>query len=136
MAKLTIPGELPDLNEIIAASKSHYGAYAKLKADHTNTIMLLTQRTKPVGRVFITCHWHCPNRRSDPDNVAAGGLKMILDGLVKAGVLQGDGWRHIAGFEHLFFVDKHNPRVEIFLLAENQKRECRRPSIAATRHEV
>ena len=113
--EITIPGELPDLNQIIAASKSHYGKYAKLKAEYTDLIILLARRIPPVKRVYIICHWYCKDKRKDPDNVAAGGLKMILDGLVKAGVLKNDGWREIAGIEHKFSIDKTNPRAEVTL---------------------
>ena len=40
---------------------------------------------------------------------------MILDGLVKAGVLKNDGWLEIAGIEHKFSIDKTNPRAEVTL---------------------
>ena len=35
-------------------------------------------------------------RRRDPDNLA-GALKPVLDGIVDAGVIPDDSWRHVAG---------------------------------------
>lgn len=38
----------------------------------------------------------------DPDGVAAGGRKLLLDGIVKAGVLPTDGARVVRGFVDQF----------------------------------
>ena len=112
--EIIIPGELPDLNAIIAASKSHYGKYSRLKAEYTNLVVWLSKSLPPMDRVYISCHWICKDKRRDMDNVAVG-IKFILDGLVKAGVLKNDGWKQIAGIGHRFSVDKDNPRVEVIL---------------------
>ena len=37
---LTLHGELPAINEIIAASKSHYSKYARVKRANTNLVAL------------------------------------------------------------------------------------------------
>ena len=37
----------------------------------------------------------------------------LQDALVKSGVLQGDGWKHIVGFSDEFYIDKENPRIEV-----------------------
>lgn len=50
-----------------------------------------------------------PDRRRDPSNVASGGLKLIEDALVKAGLLKNDGWRAILRLELWFLVDKDEP---------------------------
>ncbi len=55
--------------------------------------------------------WYERNRRRDPDNVAAGGRKLVLDGLVSAGVLEGDGWHHIRSWEDQWFVNPEKPGV-------------------------
>ncbi len=116
MAHLTIPGELPDMNKIIAASKSHYGKYSSIKKSETEAITWLAKKLPKMGRVQISFTWYCKNKKKDPDNIAAGGCKVVLDGLVEAGVLENDGWTQIAGIEHHFEVDKQNPRVEIEIL--------------------
>lgn len=47
------------------------------------------------------------------DNISSFGRKVIQDALVTMGVLQNDGWKEITGFQDEFFVDKHNPRIEV-----------------------
>lgn len=111
-----IPFVLPGLNEIIAAAKYGKGAgnrYRKLKSD---TEMIIFAAVKKSGLspftepVFIHFEWIEPNRRRDPDNVAAG-KKFCLDLLQKTGTISGDGWKHIAGLKDTFRVDKDNPGV-------------------------
>jgi hypothetical protein len=95
---LWVPGPLPGLNELIEAAKGSGGKgmrYAALKRDWTMVIAGLARRAKLpalTGMVFFRFNWTEPDRRRDPDNVAGGGRKLILDGLVAAGVLRGDGW--------------------------------------------
>lgn len=114
---ITIPGELPALNEIINMSKSHWGEYRDEKFIHDKTVAACCPPTvrgiikKPVA---ISFKWYCKDRRKDPDNIAAG-QKFIIDGLVAAGVLQGDGWKYIKALRHDFRIDKANPRVEVTL---------------------
>jgi hypothetical protein len=100
-AQLWIAGPLPGLNELIAAAKGAGGRgmrYAKLKKAWTDTVWALARQARvPAfpGRVSLRFEWLERDRRRDPDNVAAGGRKLILDGLVAAGVLKGDGWRFV-----------------------------------------
>lgn len=56
------------------------------------------------GLAAISFHWVEGDMRRDLDNVAAGGRKVVLDGLVAAGVLGGDGWKHVRGFWDEFSV--------------------------------
>ena len=121
--KLTIEGELPDLNEILADAKRHWGNYSSLKRKWTVLVAELAwTQLKPVKRypVAICFEWYCANKRKDIDNVAAG-KKFILDGLVAAGVLEGDGWRHVSELRDCFFVDKQKPRVEVILLQKKRR---------------
>ena len=115
--EITIPGELPDLNEIIRIAKSHPMAYAKAKSMHTEAVAWECAGV-PKGQlkmpVDITCTWMTKNLMKDPDNVSAG-IKFILDGLVMAGVLPDDRRKQIGSITHKFGVDKHNPRVEVVL---------------------
>lgn len=114
VVKLVIPGELPGLNEIIAASKQHYGTYATMKKDYSWMVKLLARGLPRLEQVEVVCNWYCKNRKRDPDNVAAG-VKFILDGIVAAGVLPNDGYAQVTGIIHRFYVDKSNPRVEVEL---------------------
>lgn len=98
---LHIPGKLPDLNDIIAASKGCGGKgynYSKMKKAWTNSIALIARgaRIPHLTRVRFHFHWHEKDRSRNKDNVAGGGRKFILDGLVLAKVLDNDGWKQIA----------------------------------------
>lgn len=114
---------MPGLNEILAAAKSGHGrgnAYARLKKDWTERVWALAKsaRLKPmVTPVRISFLWVEKDRRRDPDNVAAGGRKLILDGLVKAGVLSDDGSHEIRSWVDTFAVHKENPGVRVELVS-------------------
>lgn len=116
MIKFVVYGELPALNEIIAAAKSHYGNYSKLKHKNTDRVILAAkqQHIPQMDKINITIAWYCKNKRKDKDNVSAG-QKFILDGLQKAGIIANDGWSNIGDIRHKFDVDKQCPRVEVIL---------------------
>ena len=115
--KLIIPCELPALNEVIDKSKRHWSQYAKQKKQWTRFVALLARlNLKPVEKqVSLSILWVCANRKRDPDNIVAGGRKVILDGLVEAGVLKGDGWKQVCGFTDTFAVDNKKPRIEVMI---------------------
>jgi hypothetical protein len=50
------------------------------------------------GPVVLWFEWREADAHRDPDGIAAGGRKLVLDGLVKAGILPSDGARVIQGF--------------------------------------
>lgn len=112
--RFVIPGELPAMNQLIGAANKSRWSYNDLKREWTERIAMEARvsRLPRVQRALVRCHWYVRSKRRDPDNIAAG-IKLILDGLVMAGVLPGDGWRHIAGIEHVFAVDRERPRVEV-----------------------
>lgn len=120
---LWIDETLPGLNEILAAAKSGHGrgnAYARMKAEWTERIYFWAKSAcmKPMpSPVRIGFLWVEKNRRRDPDNVAAGGRKLILDGLVKAGVLSDDGSHEIQSWTDTFAVSKDKPGVRVEIAA-------------------
>ena len=123
--KLTILGELPDLNTIIAASKQHWAKYHAFKKRYTDYVALVAKmQLQPIMEypVAIEIDWHCRNRRKDPDGIAFG-KKFILDGLVEAGILEGDGWKHISELYDRFFRDKEKPRIEIIILEKQSRKK-------------
>ena len=111
---ITVPGSLPSMNEIIAASKKHWAQYSNMKKENTEAVAWVAKGQELHRRVIVECTWYCGNKRKDPDNVQAG-VKFVLDGLVEAGVLENDGWQQVAGIVHRFEIDRDNPRVEIHL---------------------
>ncbi len=118
MQKLVIEGELPDFNQVINDSKKHWAVYAKQKQKLTWDIALIirSQKLKPVKKypIQIKFLWYCRNRMKDPDNICSG-KKFCIDALKVAQVIIDDGFKYISGFTDEFYIDKENPRVEIYI---------------------
>lgn len=129
-----IPGPLPGMNEIVAACnrqdaarilpdgstrKKRWSAYNNLKQGWNQIIRGCARRyqLRPMPYAYFLFDWREEHERRDPDNVAAG-QKFIFDGLVDAGILPGDGWKHVRGFNHQFQVDKKNPGVMVTMSDE------------------
>lgn len=118
-----IVGRLPGLNELLEArsSKRRFGAkgnvYASMKKQYGDSIYWQAYKAAlcHMAQVRITFTWIETDRMRDPDNIAAGGRKIILDALVKAGVLDDDGWKQIHGWQDIFKIDKANPGVDVLL---------------------
>lgn len=67
---------------------------------------------KPFNRAFVEIVYYFKDRRRrDPDNYSG---KMILDPLVREGILADDSFWHIT-LKLMARVDKENPRTEIFI---------------------
>lgn len=116
MAKydFVIPCELDDLNNYIKAERGNRFAAANIKKKNTEVCLYNTVGRKIDKKVDITFTWYCKNKMKDHDNICFA-KKFILDGMVEAGVLKGDGWKHVGDFADKFRIDKDNPRVEIEL---------------------
>lgn len=115
---LWIAGVMPSLNEIIADAKvrsGNYSRYADTKRQWERNIAVFAGRCelKPVTRAHFRFEWREQSKRRDPDNVSSAGRKLILDSLVACGVIPGDGWAHVAGWEDAFTLDKDAPGIEV-----------------------
>ncbi len=117
-----VSGPLPGMNEIVAAAKSGRGkgnAYSRQKALWTSLVAHAARKAKLghyAAPVSIHCLWREGSARRDPDNIHAG-VKFVLDGLVEAGVVSGDGRRHIAAVMHDVVTVAENPGVTIQILS-------------------
>jgi hypothetical protein len=94
---------MPGLNDLLAAKSSIQGkwnSYNQIKAQWYGQIKLLAQARgiEPQGPGMATMLYIEPHRQRDPDNVVGAGTKLLLDSLVSAGVLPGDGWSANLGF--------------------------------------
>ena len=109
-----IPGPLPGMNDIVR--KNHY-VYSAMKKQWSARIAQCVRHATlhPVQRVFVDFQWRERDTRRDPDNILAGGQKLILDCLVTTGILPDDGWEEIAGLRHSFSVDAASPGVWVTL---------------------
>jgi hypothetical protein len=86
--------ELPDLNSYIRAERTNRFRAAKIKRDSTALVSMYIKKSGAtrIGRISkIMFIWHHKDRRKDFDNVEFG-QKFIRDGMVKAGIVDGDGW--------------------------------------------
>lgn len=118
-----IEGPLPGLNELIGAAKSRgysrsgWNGYSNIKRTLTTKIYweILQQGVKPMKRAYIHFLWKETNRSRDPDNFTSAGKKIILDALVKAGILKNDGWSDIDGWDDQWCVVNKNPGVLVTL---------------------
>lgn len=96
-ATLWVPGPLPGLNDILRACGGRKRGYTAMKKAWVGTVTLLAKRLPRFQRATLVFAWHERERRRDPDNIASA-KKFVLDGLVAAKVLPGDGWDYVAGF--------------------------------------
>lgn len=117
MNKLIIKGRLPGLNEYIQAERTNRYMASSMKKNLTGDVVLhaKAQKLKHCTPVEIIFTWYEKDKRRDKDNIAFA-KKFILDGLVNAGVLDGDGWTGYGDFDDRFEIDKKNPRVEVELI--------------------
>ena len=121
---LFIPGPLPGMNELLAAKRQRRGrgqdAYGKLKRVWHDAVLaaVLQEKVRPMKSVKVSFGWLEPTRRRDPDNIAGGGQKLVLDGLVHAGVLENDGWQQVEAINHEFHHAPAKPGVIVSLDGE------------------
>lgn len=114
---MVIPERLPGLNEAFNAARTNRQIEAGTRHRFENLIIMYAKRClkgcKPKPPVILHYTFYEPNRRRDKDNIAGYAMKLIQDGLVKAGYLRGDGWQYIENFTFSWAVDKSRPRVEV-----------------------
>ena len=120
MSEILIEHRFTSLNDYIEAERSNKYIAAHIKKNETEIARVsaltsgVTIDRYPVSILF---QWHRTDQRTDPDNIQFGA-KFILDGLVKAGVLENDSWKHIKGIQHEFFLSAHDYVTVVFLEAK------------------
>lgn len=119
-ATMVIEGRMPGLNEYVDAERTNRFAAAKMKAAETRRAEAAARACMmPVfeGPVSVSFRWYERNRRRDVDNVAFA-KKFVLDGLVAAGVIKGDGQRYVRAVSDSVLVDAERPRVVVEVVGE------------------
>lgn len=91
------------MNELLAGSRNAKGSwnhYNALKQRYYGQIRTLCQAkgVPELGPGHWTFLFIEPDRRRDPDNICSGGIKLLFDSFVGAGVMKGDSWAHVLGF--------------------------------------
>lgn len=118
MQQFTIPGRLPALNDYVRANRANKNAGNRMKSEAMEQVAWAIKAAdlKHVdGPIVVNFEWFEQNMKRDLDNVCFA-RKFILDALQEINILQGDGWKHIAGFTDVFSIDKENPRIEVELI--------------------
>jgi len=135
-SRLILPYEAPNLNDLIRmkaasayvrgqkSSAKHgkpgrsFDSYTSLKQEWAERVKLhvLEQRvaTFPNG-AHLSFEIHEKARNRDPDNIVSGAHKLIIDGLVKCGVLPGDGWKGALSLSDCWLVSER-PAVIVTLI--------------------
>ena len=116
-ASFTIKGRFPSLNEYINACRRNVYLGNQMKQKYTRTAMVHARETKVKlsieCAVVVKIAYYEPNSKRDIDNISSFGNKVILDGIVKAGMLKNDSQRYICGIINSVNIDKENPRIEV-----------------------
>ena len=93
-ASFTIKGRFPSLNEYINACRRNVYLGNQMKQKYTRTAMLYARQTRVKFdmdcAVKVQISYYEPNSKRDIDNISSFGNKVILDGIVKAGMLKND----------------------------------------------
>lgn len=104
-------------NEEINANRSHWSKGRKLKKDDTEDVywMAKEQGLKPFTKpVRIKRFFKYKTLKEDGDNLESQ-TKVILDGLVSAGVLKGDHLKWIVGFDQTEFTKSEDEGGEFHI---------------------
>lgn len=100
MNKFTIPIELCDLNTYVYAERTNRLIAAGIKKRMNAQIAYFCKKLELRDcQHDVEIIWTTPDRRKDSDNIFFG-VKFILDALIKAGKLKGDGYRYIRNISH------------------------------------
>lgn len=129
MQSFTIPGRLDGLNAYVNACRQNPQAGAACKRNNQNRVIEAIKKAnlKPMKTpVVVEVFWFERDMRRDKDNVRSG-IKYILDGLVQAGIIEDDGWKHINTIVDRYFIDKDNPRVRVYLYDYDDMRAPAQP---------
>lgn len=119
--RLVISGELPSRNQAESAARKHWSSGSRFKRENTELVQWFVKigRIKPVkGLAAVTVTFFEKNKKRDADNIMAGGLKYIMDGLVTAGILQDDSPKYVDLTVSPIKYDGLNPRIEVVLVGE------------------
>ena len=121
--KFTVQGQMPSLNELIHAAmkqKRGYSPYNKMKKEMQEIVITGINESsqlpclKPVfTRVHIIFTYYEKNKRRDPDNIAAGAHKFILDAMVDQEMIKNDTGEFVDSWTDVFKYDKNRPRIEV-----------------------
>lgn len=118
---LWIPWQMPGLNEIIREKgriRGKWNGYMTMKEQWGNRIagQAMVQKFPKLERGHFTYVFEEPNRKRDPSNVIAGGIKLIEDALQVAELLPNDGWEQILSIRPYYLcIEGGKANVSLFV---------------------
>lgn len=113
---IVIPGKFDTLNEFIKKNRQGYIAGNAMKKRDQNIICRYIPKGIRYEYIDIVFRFFEPNTKRDKDNISSYFHKIFFDALVQVGCIQSDGWRHIGDITDKFYVDKHDPRIEVEII--------------------
>jgi Holliday junction resolvase RusA-like endonuclease len=125
--KFVIEGRLASLNDYVLACRTSPWKGNKFKHEQQEKVnnaikesclYRVDANALPIKATFV---FYEQNQKRDLDNISGWAHKAVMDALVTSGILENDGWKQIVGYTDYFYIDKENPRIEIYLESVKQE---------------
>lgn len=116
--KAFIPNLFPSINDVLRVrSQNKRHGWSNMKRDCQNAVAKVMGTCKMLPKVpySVVFKWQEWNTRRDPDNIASGGCKPILDALIKIGIIEDDGWDYFGELIHRFTVAEKKEDVGVWV---------------------
>lgn len=110
--KIVVDGTPPSNNKYMGNSRN-FNIYRRDKEEWEWRIKAKAHQIpkKPFKKATVTITYYFKTRhRRDPDNFSG---KLLIDPLVRVGILEDDSFNNIVALRLAANYDKHNPRTEI-----------------------
>lgn len=119
MPHFVISGTFPTLNEYLAACGRNPKAGSRMKKQYLEIasweIRSQLKNYHTDNKIILHYVIYEPNMKRDKDNVFCMVSKCVSDALQVCKVIDNDGWKNIENFTHDFFLDRNNPRIEVYI---------------------
>jgi len=100
---------------------NQFNMYNQLKQQWTSRVCTYVVKTgfNKVKSAYFHYLLVEPNVKRDPSNIVASACKFIEDGLIKAGVIENDGWKQVLGIRPYWILDRES-EGGVFLVMANE----------------
>lgn len=124
MPHFTYYGVTPSLNEYLSATGRNPRAGNSMKQKFVQDLSWCIRADlkgwKATHPIIIHYIVYEPNKKRDHDNTISVICKYVQDTLQRCGVIENDGWSHVLNFTHDFYIDRNEPRVEVYIEEINE----------------
>lgn len=93
---------------------AHYLITNKVKSDY-HKMVYKQLKNLTFGKIRLKYHVYVSRKNTDGHNIRSVIEKFFLDGLVEGGIIKDDSIDYVIGDSSSYFLDKDNPRIEIFI---------------------